>query len=184
MINLQPQIFVTVYHKGKFVVEVQSLAEGLHEFEWELGKEFFETLPKDLLEGGKATVKVHLRKTSTMLQADFKIKGTLALVCDRSLDVFDFPCQVTSTIFYKYSKEFREVSEDTYLIPTGYFELDLMPNVLDELMLAIPLKKLHPRYQAKKEDNVSEELFFTTSTDENNTEQIDPRWEVLKKLKN
>ncbi|MCS6832671.1 MAG: DUF177 domain-containing protein [Flammeovirgaceae bacterium] len=165
-------------------METQSLPEGLHEFEWELAEEFFSTLPKDLLEGGRATVKVHLKKTSTMLQANFSIKGKLALVCDRSLDVFDFPYQIASTVFYKYSTEFKEVSEDTFLIPTGYFELDLMPNVLDELMLVIPPKKLHPRYQVQSfDDEATPKPFFSTSTDENELEKIDPRWEKLKKLK-
>jgi len=52
----------------------------------------------------------------------------------------------------------------------------------------IPIKKLHPRFQEEEneDDETNGKLIYTSSTDTTSGEdddQIDPRWEQLKKLK-
>jgi hypothetical protein len=58
---------------------------------------------------------------------------------------------------------------------------DLAPYIRDFIGVAIPMKKLHPRFDEEE----SPDLIFQTQTsveteDDNNT---DPRWDALKKLK-
>jgi len=49
--------------------------------------------------------------------------------------------------------------------------------------LSIPIKKLHPRFKAEEEDDESDvKIVYRTSEEEEN-EHVDPRWEKLKKLK-
>ena len=50
------------------------------------------------------------------------------------------------------------------------------------------MKKLHPRYQEEEDDDDSEGKIIYTSKpssqdDKTDGEDIDPRWEILKKLK-
>jgi uncharacterized metal-binding protein YceD (DUF177 family) len=176
-----------VSSKSKFVIEVQALVEGLHNFEWELNKEFFEVFPTDVLESGKGKVHLQLNKTTALLQADFQIESILQLICDRSLDVFDYPINVTEKVFFKFGSEFREVADNSYIIPSGYYELDLKQFVFDAIALAIPPKRLHPRYQEElMKDEGLDAPFFSTSTLEGSEDTyaaIDPRWEKLKSLK-
>jgi uncharacterized metal-binding protein YceD (DUF177 family) len=64
--------------------------------------------------------------------------------------------------------------------------LELGQYMYEFINLAIPMKKLHPRYQDEVEDGEEVKLIYssgTTSTDAESDEDIDPRWDKLKKLK-
>jgi uncharacterized metal-binding protein YceD (DUF177 family) len=55
------------------------------------------------------------------------------------------------------------------------------------IVLSIPIKKLHPDLRNEDEDESDVKIVYSTSTEneqeEKKEEDIDPRWEKLKKLK-
>ncbi|NJL14081.1 MAG: DUF177 domain-containing protein [Microscillaceae bacterium] len=68
--------------------------------------------------------------------------------------------------------------------------LDLSQYIYEYIGLAIPMKRLHPRYQEEAQaDEENETLVYQSGGEpEATTEtappaQADPRWEALKKLK-
>ncbi len=70
-------------------INILGLSLSVHQFQFELGNEFFRKYDKGLVSDGKFEAEITLDKRETFLETDFKIKGTVKLVCDRSLDEFD-----------------------------------------------------------------------------------------------
>lgn len=67
------------------------------------------------------------------------------------------------------------------MIHRGTETLELGQYIYEFIALAIPMKKLHPRFQDEPDDEGS--IIYTSDTDKKEEEEIDPRWEKLKKLK-
>jgi uncharacterized metal-binding protein YceD (DUF177 family) len=65
--------------------------------------------------------------------------------------------------------------------------LELGQYIYEFIGLAIPMKKLHPRYEGELdlEDESEGKIIYTSGSDsgDEGDEDIDPRWEQLKKLK-
>ena len=67
--------------------------------------------------------------------------------------------------------------------------LELGQYIFEFIALEVPMKKLHPRYQDEEdEDDLSEgKIIYTSNPSEDDrggdAGDIDPRWEILKKLK-
>jgi uncharacterized protein len=170
-----------------YSVNIIGLSNRGHSFKYELNDEFFARYGKDLVSGGKFNADVVLEKHETFIEAEFKINGQVALICDRSLDPFDFPVTIDKKVVFKYGEEEMELSDEIIIITRDTTSVDLGQLMYEYIVLEIPMRKLHPRFQNEEEDDENEEgkVIYTSSTDDNTSgeEQIDPRWEQLKKLK-
>jgi uncharacterized protein len=163
----------------RYRVNILGLSLSIHHFEYELGVEFFKKYDTGLVSGGIFKVDVTLDKRETFLDTHFKVKGSVKLICDRSLDEFDYPIDVSPKIIFKYGDEDKEISEDVVMIHHGIESLELGQYIYEFIALAIPMKKLHPRFENEQDE---EGGIVYSSEPETKKEEIDPRWEMLKKL--
>ncbi|PWL29021.1 DUF177 domain-containing protein [Roseivirga spongicola] len=175
--------------RKKYDIHIYKLSNGVHEYQFEIGKEFFEMFDGDLVENGQLNAVVSLNKSDSMIQVDFNIEGSLELECDRSLEKFDFPIHIDQNMIYKYGEEDKELSEDVFVIEKNTQTLNVAGIMYEFIGLEIPMKKLHPKFQEEEdEDDESEGSMIYTSEAEEDIEQkeedIDPRWAALKNLKN
>jgi uncharacterized metal-binding protein YceD (DUF177 family) len=159
-------------------VNIQGLSNKIHHFDFELGDAFFRRYGTSLVSGGNLKATAALNKHETFIETDFKITGNIVLVCDRSLDPFDFPVDLEKKIIFKFGHEDAEISEDILTISYGTESLELGQFMYEFIGLAVPMKKLHPRFQ----DVDDRDEIVYSSEEENKTEEPDPRWEILKKL--
>ena len=164
----------------RYRINILGLSLNVHHFEYELGKDFLKKYDTGLVSEGSFKADVALDKRETFLETNFKITGSVRLVCDRSLDEFDYPIDVSSKIIFKYGDEDKEISEDVMMIHRGTETLELGKFMYEFIALAIPMKKLHPRF--KDESDEEGGIIYTSETGEEKKEEIDPRWEMLKKL--
>lgn len=177
-----PTIFSTRmgFLMERYRVNILGLSLSIHHFEYEFGSEFFNKYGSGTLSEGAFKVNVALDKRETFLEANFSVKGSVKLVCDRSLDEFDHPIDVSSRIIFKYGDEDKEISDEVMMIHRGTETLELGQFIYEFIALAIPMKKLHPRFKDESDDEGG--IIYTSETEEN-SEETDPRWEMLKKLK-
>ena len=172
-----------------FRVNIVGLANKIHHFNYELGDEFFKRYGTDLISKGSFVVNVAINKHETFLEVDFDIKGTAQLICDRSLEPFDYPIKTHKMVVFKFGDEDREITEEIMLIHRDTVSLELGQFIYEFISLAVPMKKLHPRFTEDEEDEESETgkiVYSSLSNEENDRgddDDIDPRWEKLKKLK-
>ena len=165
----------------RYRINILGLSLNIHHFEYDLEAGFFKKYGTDMVSEGSLKVELALDKRETFLEANFKIKGTVKLVCDRSLDDFDLPIAISPKLIFKYGDEDKEISEDVMMIHRGTETLEIGQYIYEFIALAIPMKKLHPRYK----DETAEEggIIYTSETkEEKKNDEIDPRWEMLKKL--
>ena len=167
---------------GEFSVNIIGLTMKAHEFKFSLGKSFFEEFGKDLLEEGQFDATVVLDKHETFIEGKFDVKGTARLVCDRSLESFDYPLDFSQRIVFKFGTEEGEVSDDIVVISHDKQSLNLGQYLYELIGVSLPMKRIHPKYQEEENESKPGEIIYTSST-QNDGDEIDPRWEKLKKLK-
>jgi uncharacterized protein len=170
-----------------FGVNIVGLSLSVHQFQYDLDDRFFKQYGTEVVSKGKLSASVALNKHETFLEASFAITGTVELVCDRSLDTFDHPIEIHQKMVYKYGDEDREVSDDVQIIHRDTATLDVGQPMYEFILLAVPMKKLHPRFASDSVEEDSEEgkIIYSSSdqSTDGNDDSVDPRWEILKKLK-
>jgi uncharacterized metal-binding protein YceD (DUF177 family) len=169
-----------------YSVNIIGLTNKAHSFDYQFNDEFFVRYSQDLVTGGDFKATVLLDKSETFINAEFKIKGHAALICDRSLDPFEFPIRINRKVVFKYGEEEKELGDDIYTITHDTHNLDLGQLMYEFIALEIPIRKLHPRFKNEEEsDDENEEgkVIYTSSTEKEEDDKMDPRWEQLKKLK-
>ncbi len=164
----------------RYKIEIFGLSNDTHSFEFEFDNEFFSEFENSLISEGKGTCNVDLVKSDSMLDLNLKIEGTVELVCDRSLEKFNYPIAVNQEVIYKYGDEDRELSENVFVITKDAQEINISEFLYESISLEIPMKKLHPKF---KDDSESDELIYSSDVEDDDKNEVDPRWEALKKLK-
>ena len=184
-----------------FDIEVIRFLEGKHEIDFEIGKEFFQHFEdNELLDEGHLTVRVLMDKGANLIEMEFLISGEVKLICDRSLEEFFEPLDLKEKIIFKYGDEEQEINEDVYMITRDTPKVNVAQFIYEFVLLGLPAKKIHPDYRTEmdEEDYEGEGMYAyidgDTFEDEESEEEIkpeekeeentDPRWELLKKLKN
>lgn len=140
----------------------------LHEFEG--NDDFFEALDQELIHKGNFKANVVLNKNETMIQMMYNITGSVELTCDRSLDLFDFPVDITQKMILKFSDHNEEITEELVLIDRNTQYINVAQDIFDFIGLQIPIKKLHPRFI---KDEVTYESLMKKFEDEYEEEDID-----------
>jgi uncharacterized protein len=198
---LRPLNGTVLKNLDKYTIDIFRLNNKVHEYDFEVSDEFFEHFEGSYISKGELVVHVVLDKSDTMLTAGFSIKGKVELTCDRTLEKFEEPVYVKDRVIFKFGDEDREISDEIFMISRNTQRLELAQHIYDFIVLSLPMKKIHPRLREEdasfdEGDTVEGVLIYTSPADsaspvgndpENDNQQdgpIDPRWEILKNLKN
>jgi len=171
--------------KKKFDIDIFGLQPGSHKYDFDIEDSFFQEFENSLIEKGSLKCRIILERTERLITA-----GKVELLCDRSLETFDHPVKIREQLIFKYGEEEEEMDNNIYTITSSTQRLKLGQPVFELISVSVPMRKLHPRF--KDDDQENEDIYFSTSSEtpgsdkksENTDEEnIDPRWEALKKLK-
>jgi uncharacterized protein len=169
-----------------FSVNIIGLSKKVHLFDFKLKDDFFERYGKEVLSKGDFDAQVSLDKRETFIEVDVKISGHAELICDRSLEPFEYKINIDRKVIFKYGEEPQEISDEIVIITRDQDSIDLGQYMYEFIVLSIPIKKLHPdlKDEEENEDESDVRIVYSTSTElEEKEEVVDPRWEKLKKLK-
>lgn len=167
----------------EFQIDIFSLSNKLHEFEFEITGKLFSLYENSLIEKGEGICKLSLLKSETMMTLHFAIDAKVELICDRSLDTFWYPVRLEEEVIIKFGDGDYALSDDVLVIKSDTSSINVGDYIYEFISLAVPMKKLHPRY-GDEEDQP--EIIYSSNDDEGeegSKENTDPRWEALKKLK-
>lgn len=176
---------------SKYQIQIYGLDDKQYVFELDGGDEFFKAFEQDLLTNGQFKAIVTLNKSASMLVLKFDIKGSSPQICDRSLEPYDEVFTINEQYIYKFGDHAEVLTDEIEIIPVGSTEINIAQHLFDFISLAIPFKRIHPKYRNEEEDDDDSEFRLVysdvvdepTDEDGNSNEEIDPRWEALKKLK-
>ncbi len=169
----------------KYQINLVGLKNKLHDFVFDLDQAFFAHFEQKMFNTGLCKAEVSIDKQENMLETLFKISGNIELVCDRSLDTFDYALQIEQRIFFQYGEKYEELSEELIVIAADSETLDLSQLLYELVAIEVPMRKLHPRYKAELEnEDAEDEIIFQSGNEvKKSEEEIDPRWQLLKNLK-
>src|SRR5258706_14536142 len=95
----------------EFNVNILGLSKSVHPFDFQLEEDFFRKYGQEVVAKGKFTAQVSLEKRETFIKADFKINGNANLVCDRSLDKFDYPLSFSKKVVFNDGEVSQEIKD-------------------------------------------------------------------------
>lgn len=165
-----------------FNIEIAKLDQGQHEFSYNIGNKFFELFDYGLVEKGDLKVDLELVRKPSFISLLYKIDGQIELICDRSLDKFNHKVQTANKVIVKFGDEAKELTDEIEIRPFDTQSINVAQHIYEFITVAIPMKKLHPRYQ--DEDDNDQIIYSSFVESEKENEEPDPRWNALKKLKN
>lgn len=172
---------------SQYDLAIAKLAFKTHHFAFELDRAFFVQFEQNLVQDGNLHADVALTKTDRLITLDFHITGTVRLICDRSLDEFDQPLDITEQLLVRYGDRELELDDNVLQITPETQTLPIAQHLFDYIGLALPMKKLHPRFQNEPDENPESDskLIFTTRQPGDSDEDDDagdPRWDALRNL--
>ena len=185
---LLQHFFRAVSWKTKYDIAFKGLAEGEHNFDFQIDGKFFEHFEGSLVEHGEAEIKVTLEKRSAFLKLHIKLKGWVELMCDRCLENYQQKIKQKTELFVKFGEQESEDGENVIWILPEEHQINLAQIFYEYIILSIPLRHIHPKNKDGKRGCNKEMLknlknYMSTQVEEEQ-EQIDPRWEALRKLGN
>jgi len=180
------QIVVEMKQLNEFLIPFIGLKLGKHQFEYQINKTFFDDFDYDEYESSDIKVNVTLEKKSTFMELSLKHKGTVNVPCDLTGESFDLPIKGKIKVVVQFGEQFNDDNEELLILPHGEHQLDIKQYIYEMIVLSVPLKKVHPgikdgTLQTPALDKLKE-LAIKNQKQSIKEEEIDPRWDQLKKL--
>lgn len=188
---------------SQFKLPLKSLSKGEHSFEYHLDKEFFKNMESADVRDADVNVHLDVDYNNNVYTLNFTLKGVVTVPCDRCLDDLQIDIDTTYSIKVKYGDSYRD-SDDLMEIPESENYLNVAYMIYDTVMLAIPIKHVHPMGKCNRamssllkkhrahtpddpdaeiEDELIDEMDSMPSQPESaEAEETDPRWDKLKEI--
>lgn len=178
-------------------ISLKNLSEGLHTFEYDLDRKFFDAIDGDEVRKGNVKVTVKVRKTSSTFEFNFDLKGVIQVPCTRCLDDMSLDVDTQSRLIVKLGKEYSEESDEIVIIPEEEGEINIAWFLYEFIALTIPIKHVHPTGECNRvvssklrkhravstdDDDDDADIVDDDFSDEEESQDNDPRWDALKGL--
>jgi uncharacterized metal-binding protein YceD (DUF177 family) len=169
---------------GSYTILLSGLKEGHHTIDFEINKEFFELFEESEVKDGRLIANIEMDKRSTHLDLIIRISGSVRIGCDRCLEMFSQSISSENRLLVKFGKSIDDIDPDILSIPVDENELALQQQLYEFIMLALPIKRVHP---ADKNGRSTCDPVMLKKLEEliiEEEKENDPRWDELKKLMN
>lgn len=172
---------------GNFLIPFIGLKIGKHHFDYQISKEFFDEFGFDEFESCLINVYIVLEKKTSHLEISFKHDGFVNVPCDLTGENFDLHIKGKLKLIVNFGEEFNNENEELLILPHGEHQIDISQYMYEMIALSIPQKRIHPGVKdgTLKSETLDKlnELQSNINKDKKE-EEIDPRWDKLKKLLN
>jgi len=169
-----------------FTIQFVGLKLGEHCFEYKIDKTFFEHFEYDEFNDVNVAATVVLNKKSTFLELHFKASGTVNVNCDLTNEPYNQVIDSDFDLVVKFGDEFNNENEEILIVSHGEYEVNIAQYIYELIVLSMPSKRIHPGVDdgTLNSDILDklEELSPKGLDKKEENEEIDPRWNTLKKL--
>jgi uncharacterized protein len=167
----------------KYTICFGGLADGKHNFMFDIDKTFFDLFDLSEIKIGKLTAEVNLIKEPQVIEMEFFINGMVNVICDRCLDQFDLPVQYRGQLFFKFGKIPHEVSDEIIILSTGQTEINIAQYLYEFIHLSLPYRKIHPDIDGKSGCNPDMiKKLDSLIVKRPGNEKYDVRWDKLNEI--
>ena len=171
----------------QYRIPFTGLKNDRHEFDFEIDKRFFDEFEYSIVKDGKLKIVVILEKQETMMILKFNIEGYISLDCDLCLNSYHGKTIINERLIVKFQEvdDLNQLTEEILVLSKQDYELDIAPLLYEYINLAVPINSRcdKPGNEVFCDKEMIKKLEDLSGTEEI-TEQNDPRWDILKKIKN
>ncbi|MCD4746903.1 MAG: DUF177 domain-containing protein [Bacteroidales bacterium] len=165
----------------QFVIPFKGLSIGIHQFRFDINNKFFESIEYSEIKKGKIDIELLFEKQENMLILNFSINGYVNVNCDRCLEDFEYPVSGKEQLIVKFGNKRYEENNEILIIPESEHQIEISHLIYEYISLLLPIKRIHPN----DDNGISRckgEVIRKIEELSNKKNNIDPRWDVLKKL--
>lgn len=171
-----------------YKINLKSLKEGKHTFEYSLRDSYFADLDVDI-KAGEVEARVVCNKQAELYTLHIELDGYVLSCCDRCLDELELDVYSDRELIVKLGAERSEESDEVLILPEREAVLDLRWLLWEDIALSLPMQHMHPEDEC---DGSMMQLYGAMRTDQAPEEQegiertpdgLDQRWAALKALK-
>lgn len=188
---------------GKFdayKIDLKGMKENVYSCEYELDNHFFDIIDAPEVRKGKVHVTLSIKKTGGIYELTFKTNGVVQITCDRCLDDMDQPISTTDVLRVKLGSGYSDEG-DVVVVPEDEGDINVAWFMYEFIALSIPMKHVHApgkcnkamvgklnQYMRTKEGDEADDWGDSGSEDSidepdsSAPQDIDPRWNELKKI--
>ena len=183
----------------KYKIDLKGMQGDVMKYDFPLDNLFFTHIDAPEIQKGKVNVVLTVKRTSRAFELTFDTEGIVWVPCDRCLDEMELPILTNDKIMVKFGREYAEEGDNLIVIPEDEGEINVAWFIYEFIALSVPMKHVHAPGKCNKSmssklskhlrttpDEEPEELFEGNDDDtvvtEDTEEQIDPRWNELKKI--
>ena len=169
--------------KSDFTIPCAGLKLGHHTYDFEVDDTFFEELEYSLIKKGSISVSIDLEKKETMLILNFTLAGTVEVECNLCTDPMNQQIDASYPLIYKFGLEDLEDDSIIVIHPDSY-QIDVQHPIYEFLTISLPIRTVHAEGECNQEmlETMNKYLASTNKEEDNNDDEIDPRWSALKNL--
>lgn len=170
----------------EFNIQFVGLKQGEHRFEYDIDKKFFEEFDYNEFNDAILKTDVVLNKKTTLLELHFEVMGAVNVNCDITNEPYNQEIKCDFDLVVKFGTEYNDENEDILIIPHGEYEINVAQQIYELVVLSVPTKLVHPGVIDGTLDSEIlkklEELSPKGLNEKSDKEDMDPRWNTLKKL--
>jgi uncharacterized metal-binding protein YceD (DUF177 family) len=126
----------------EYTLVFSSLKDGDHQFSFNLDKSFFDCFEHSLIESGDIQIDMDLKKSETMLVANFTVQGTVDSLCYRCNDPLEFDIEGNFRLVFKFGLEESD-NEELIVLPHEAYQLELANHFYEFVHVLLPNRIVH-----------------------------------------
>ena len=163
------------------------------EYNYQLDNQFFTDLDAPEVQKGLVNVSLKVRKTSGVYELYFHSEGKVIVTCDRCLDEMEQLIETDDQLKVKLGADFSEIN-DIVIVPEEDGYINVAWFIYEFIALSIPMKHVHAPVKCNKDmvnklskhlrvqKDESDEMEDVEESTSEESQEIDPRWNELKKI--
>jgi uncharacterized protein len=169
----------------QYSIPYPGLKIGHHEFNYDVDGSFFKEFEYSLVKNGALKVDILLEKQETLMVLNFHVWGTIQVNCDKCLSNFPFTIDTKDKLIAKFteSDELND-AEEVVTLSKKDIEIDVSSFIYEIINLAAPYVNV---CDDPGETNACDQETLTKlkelSISEENSDDKDPRWDILKSIR-
>lgn len=179
-------MYVVMRELKAYTIQFVGLKVGKHHFDYEIDKAFFKDFEYEEFNDANLKVNLLFEKKTTLLELAFEVSGSVNVNCDITNEPYNQRIEDTFKLVVKFGESYNDDNEEILIIPNGEYQINVAQYIYELIVLAVPIKKVHPGIEDGSLDSdilkKLKELSPKEKTEDKNTEETDPRWDTLKKL--
>ena len=136
--------------RDQYTLPLKSIQEGTRIYEFELTKDFFQSIDNQLIGECSIQQQVLVEKRSELIILHFSHSGFMQTACDRCLEPIQIPISGSRQFILKFVEEEQEEDEDVIYVLRDEDKFDMVPLINEIITLTVPLIKV---YDCEEEEN-------------------------------